>query len=169
MLVKDKQLWARGKDVIDCKIGFACRILYLKSLSVDLELLHLRNYDLVRCDRDLIFEELLAILLRFKAFDVRSLDAVQDTTLLGYSVSLALGWVHCEEVFGEVGACHHVLTKYFDKVSKVSLVVLQGDFLEHELHDLLLLIVLKNFDWVIDRRLPVPCKTDDSVLASDRV
>lgn len=132
-------------------------------------MLQLRNYDFVRCDRDLIFEELLAVLLGLERLDVSCLDVEEDATIFGDSVSLALGRVHSEEVLGKVGRHHNFLTKYFDEVSKIAFVVLQRNFLEHELNDLLLLIFFEHVDGKVYGFLPVPCQANDRVFSCHRV
>lgn len=132
-------------------------------------MLQLRNYDLVRCDRDLIFEELLAVLLGLECLNISSLDVKEDATVLSDSVALALSRVHSEEVLGKVGRHHNFLTKYFDEVSEVAFVVLQRNFLEHEFNDLLLLIFFEHVDGKFYRGFPVPSQANYRVFFSYRV
>ena len=64
-------------------------------------------------------------------------------------MAFALSWVNGEEVLAEVVGHDNVLTKNLVKLLIVLVVVLEGDFLEHCLDDLLLFVLLKHISWIL--------------------
>ena len=127
--------------------------------------MHLRNDDLIRYDRNLVIEELLAILLWLQSLDVRRLDAVDNATALCDCVALALHWVDREEVLGEVCAHDNFLSEDLLEALEVVFMVLKGDFFEHCLHNLNLFVLLKYIYGKVDRLDPAFCETDNRVFS----
>lgn len=92
-------------------------------------MIHLGDNDLVRRDLDLVFEELLAVLLVPQSRNVSRFDTKEDAAFLGHWVAFALNWVYGKEVLAEVVGHDNVLTKNLVELLIILVVVLQSDFL----------------------------------------